>query len=241
MPVTLLQAQTILSGALVLFTGDLMVVTVLYWIETQNHTTEMRKSRQETQKHTAALRTANEEAQRHTAEMQKNREAEFRPVLKPTIEWSNGLYLFFEFENIGKGAAKDVDAEWGFKHLDHHEEWGSPLVTDGQRFTFKMPFEDANTFYSKNGLEQELGDADGILEFEARYRDVFDNEYTVEEEVDVIAPVATRADKELVQREELSKIRRELKKTRKETKKIRKEFEDANKLLEAVHDGEDEP
>lgn len=226
------QPQTILSAALVLFTAGLMVITLLYWLETRNHTNEMEQSRKETQKHTKALRTANEEAQRHTEEMQKSREAEFRPVLKPTIEWSNGMHLFFEFENIGKGAAKDVDASWGFQHLDHREEWQSPLVTDGQRFTFKLPFEDADAFYSKDKLEQELDGTEGILEFEAQYQDVYDNVYTVEEEINVMAPVATRTEKELVEREELSKISGDVKKLRKETRKIRKEFRKVRNLME---------
>lgn len=205
MQITVGQAQLAFSAASVILAGVLAWVTYLYYTETQNH----------------------------TEEMQKTRELEVNPVLKPTVEWQHGLYLFFAFENIGKGAAKDIEAEWGFKCLDHREDWKAPLVTAGQRFSFKLPFEDADTFYTKEGLEEELGENDSYLVFEATYFDVLDKEHQIYEEISILPSLATRKDKEMVNQDNLQKIRQDTKKFRKDFRKVQRDFRKVRKIMEA--------
>lgn len=183
MQITAGQAQLAFSAASVLLAGVLAWVTYLYYQETQNH----------------------------TEEMQKTRKSEFKPVLKPTIEWQHGLHLFFAFENIGKGAASDIKAEWGFKHLDHREKWEAPLVTSGQRFKFKLPFADADTFYTQENLKDDLNENESIIEFEADYLDAFENKQHIEDEIDILRQISTRDSKEMVDEDTLYKMRQDTK------------------------------
>lgn len=78
-------AKLAISIASVVFAAALTVVTYLYYSETKDQTDEL----------------------------QKTREAEFRPVLKPTVESWHGAVIQFAFENTGKGTAHNVKAKWG--------------------------------------------------------------------------------------------------------------------------------
>ncbi len=80
MPATPGQAQLAFSGASVVLAAVLAWVTYLYYQETKAH----------------------------TEEMQKTREQEMKPVLKPTIDSYGGMIQRLEIVNTGPGAAHDV-------------------------------------------------------------------------------------------------------------------------------------
>ena len=177
------EAQLATSVASVVFSGVLVSVTYLYYRETKAHTEEMEESRK----------------------------AEFKPVLKGTIEPKLGLHNHLYIENTGKGAAHDVEAKWGFEHLDEEVEWAIPLVTPGQRHEFALPFtEDLNSITTHEAIKSELEGSDGTLYFEWHCEDALGNEVAEREEIDVLKTIATRSGSEFVMKDEQREIRKEL-------------------------------
>lgn len=183
MTVSMAQAQLGVSIASVILSGVLVLVTSLYWRETKNHTAEMRATRK----------------------------AEFKPVLTATVEPEFGLQNKLFIENTGKGAAHDVNARWGFEHLDAEVEWSIPLVTPGQRHEFSLPFtEDLNDISTHGEIKSELAGSDGIINFEWSCEDGLGNEIKDSDEVDVLSTVRSREGVEFVMKNEQREIRKEL-------------------------------
>lgn len=183
MAISMAQAQLVVSVASVLFSGVLVLVTFLYWRETMNH----------------------------TAEMEATRKAEFQPVLTATVEPEFGLHNRFYVENTGKGAAHDVNARWGFEHLDAEVEWSIPLLSPGQRHKFPLPFtEDLNDISTHGGVKSELEGSDGIIYFDWSCKDGLGNDISDRSEVDVLSTVSSRQGLEFVIKDEQRKIRKEL-------------------------------
>ena len=183
MAVSMAQAQLGVSIASVIFSGVLVLVTYLYWRETKNR----------------------------TAEMQATRKAEFQPVLTATVEPEFGLHNRFFIENTGKGAAHDVCAKWGFKHLDAEVEWSIPLMSPGQRHEFSLPFtEDLNNISTHGEVKSELEGSDGTIYFDWSCEDGLGNEISDRGEVDVLSTVRSREGVEFVRKDEQREIRKEL-------------------------------
>lgn len=177
------QAQLGVSIASVIFSAVLVLVTYLYWRETKNHTAEMRATRK----------------------------AEFKPVLTATVEPELGLHNRFYIENTGKGAAHDVNARWGFGHLDTEVEWSIPLMVPGQRNKFALPFtENLNKISTHEEVKSELEGSDGSIYFEWSCEDGLGNEIRDRSEVDVLSTVSSREGVEFVMKDEQREIRKEL-------------------------------
>lgn len=173
--------QILLSVASLVFSGVLVVVTYFYYRETK----------------------------KHTKEMEATREAEFKPVLKATIEPSMGLHYRFVFKNTGKGAAHDVTARWGFTHLDEDVEWSIPLVTPGQEHEFALPFS-SNRISTAGQIESELGGEEGKLHFEWECTDALGNCICNSEEINILETIRKRSGVEFLQKDEQKEIRKEL-------------------------------
>lgn len=183
MEISASQAQLATSVASVVFSGVLVLVTFLYYRETKAHTEEMAESRK----------------------------AEFKPVLKGTVELKLGLHNRFYIENTGKGAAHDVEAKWGFEHLGQEVDWAIPLVNPGQRHEFPLPFgEGVNSPTTHDGILSELEGTDGILYFEWTCEDGLGNEIEESETIDVVRMVEARSGGEFVMKDEQREIRKEL-------------------------------
>lgn len=157
-----------------------------------------------------------------TEEMKKTRNANFRPVLKSTIENWTGLHHRFVFKNTGKGAAHDVTARWGFRNMDHEEEWRNPLISPDDRHNFAIPFSsDPEPFTTLDDFEEQL-DESSVLYFEAEYSDPIGNEYTTQEELSVLEIARSGAGVEQTQKDEVKQMRKEMEKVRKDIRKQRK-------------------
>lgn len=183
MTVSTAQAQLAVSIASVVFSGALVLVTFLYWRETKNH----------------------------TAEMEATRNADFQPVLTATVEPEFGLHNRFFIENTGKGAAHDVNATWGFQHLDTEVEWSIPLIPPGQRHKFSLPFTaDINKISTHKAIKSELEGSDGIIYFDWSCEDGLGNDIDDRDEVDVLSTVKSREGVEFVRKDEQREIRKEL-------------------------------
>lgn len=184
MAVSASQVQLWVSIASVVFSGVLVLVTFLYWRETRNHTEEMRATR----------------------------EVEFKPILKGTVEPNLGLHNRFYIENTGNGAAHDVEANWGFKHLDAKVEWSIPLISPGQRHAFSLPFTDDgfSDITTHQAVESELEGSEGILYFDWNCEDGLGNDICDREEIDVLETVSSRRGIEYMQKDEQRQTRREL-------------------------------
>lgn len=183
MAVSTAQAQLAVSIASVVFSAVLVAVTYLYWRETKNH----------------------------TAEMEATRKAEFQPVLAATVEPEFGLHNKFFIENTGKGAAHEVNAKWGFQHLDTEVEWSIPLITPGQKHEFSLPFTaDLNKISTHAEIKSELEGSDGTIYFDWSCEDGLGNEVGDRDEVDVLSTVKSREGVEFVRTDEQREIRKEL-------------------------------
>ncbi|MHC3382088.1 hypothetical protein [Haloarcula sp. H-GB5] len=183
MAVSMAQAQLGVSLASVIFSAVLVLVTYFYWQETKNHTAEMRATR----------------------------ESEFQPVLTATVEPEFGLHNRFYIENTGKGAAHDVNAKWGFGHLDAEVEWSIPLISPGQRHKFSLPFtEDWNDISTHTEVKSELEGSDGTLYFDWSCEDSLGNKIGNRNEIDVLSTVRARENAEFVMKDEQREIRKEL-------------------------------
>ncbi|UOO95397.1 hypothetical protein MUK72_01490 [Halococcus dombrowskii] len=193
-----IQAQLFTSIASVIFSGVLVLVTYLYYRETKHH----------------------------TQEMQKSREADFKPVVKPTIENWHAIHNRFAFENTGKGAAHDVTVQWGFNHLDYEKEWTIPLITPGQRHHFALPFDENRRNITTEGqIENELEGSEGILWFDVECTDSLGNEIDPETEtINVLESIKSRAGEQLE--------KDELHETRKAIEDVSGAIEDVNGAVE---------
>lgn len=177
------QAQLGVSIASVIFSGVLVLVTFLYWRETKNHTDEM----------------------------EKTREAEFKPVLTGTVEPEFGQHNRFIIENTGKGSAHDIEASWGFNHLDAEVEWSIPLMVPGQRHKFPIPFtEDMNNITTHKAIRSRLEGSNGIMYFEWSCEDGLGNKIDDGDKIDVLSTVKSREGLEFVRKDEQRRIRMEL-------------------------------
>lgn len=181
MDISLAEAQLVTSIASVVFSAVLVLVTYFYYLETKAHTDEMEKSR----------------------------EADFKPVLKATVEAYPTSNYRYAFENTGQGSAHDVSARWGFTHLDYEKEWKVPLMSTGQRHTFHLPFSDSSSVTSRVQIENELEDTDGTLYFEWECHDALGNRVSNREEIDVLETIQSRPGEIMVESEE-SRIHGEL-------------------------------
>ncbi|NHN64334.1 hypothetical protein G9463_13650 [Haloarcula sp. JP-Z28] len=183
MEVSMAQAQLGVSLASVIFSGVLVAVTYLYWQETKNHTAEMRATR----------------------------EAEFQPVLTATVKPEFGLHNRLYIENTGKGAAHDVNATWGFEHLDAKVEWSIPLISPGQKHKFSLPFTEGwNDISTHQEVKSELEGSDGTVYFDWSCEDDLGNEISDRNEIDVLSTVRSRGGSEFVIKNEQREIRKEL-------------------------------
>lgn len=177
------QAQLGVSIASVIFSGVLVLVTYWYWRETKNHTEEMRATRK----------------------------AEFKPVLTATVEPEFGLHNRFFIENTGKGAAHDVNATWGFEHLDAEIDWSIPLIPPGQRHEFSLPFtEELNNISTHEEIKSELEGTNGTIHFEWSCEDGLGNKISDRNQIDVLSTVKSREGVEFVRKDEQRQIRKEL-------------------------------
>lgn len=193
--VTAEQAQLAVSIASVVFSGALTLVTYFYYIETRDQ----------------------------TEELEKTRKAEFRPILKPTIDGKHGHLIKFSFENTGNGAAHNVDAEWSFSDHEYTEQWELPLISSGERYTFFLPFDTTNPIVNPEEIIERL-DEDEKLVFNATYEDAIGNPYsTDDEEVNIISIIkAHQESKEAWEKDG--------------TEQIAQEFSKLNRNLSKMHD-----
>jgi hypothetical protein len=158
--------------------------------------------------------------------MQKSREADFKPVIKPTIEEWHAIHNRFAFENTGKGAAHNVTARWGFNHLDYERKWTIPLITPGQRHHFALPFDgNRRDITTKGQIEDELEESEGMLWFDVECEDALGNEIDpAVETIDVLDTIESRAGEWLE--------KNELRETRKAIEDVSDAIEDVDSAIE---------
>jgi hypothetical protein len=163
-------AQVLLSLASVIFAGALTYVTYRYYTETRQQTVESRR----------------------------NREAEFKPVLKATLVFQPVNYYHFAIVNTGKGAAHDVQAEW---QVDDYSQstWAIPHFASKDQFRFAVQLErngeaqgNQGTLRSAQEFRNELADKDGILYYKATCEDALGNSHEFEEEIPLIETIDGR-------------------------------------------------
>jgi hypothetical protein len=170
-----------------------------------------------------------------TEEMEVTRKENIRPVLKPAIINRTGLHYIFTIQNTGNGAAHDIEANWGFNHLDHSRSWKSAIITSDEQRQFAIPFGEEQTMALTEGeIKEELDDEDTELVFEAEYADPVGRSYNTEENIDVLNSVGQGAGFEITQRDSLEQIQGDVKKVRKETKKIRRDTGKQRRAVETI-------
>jgi len=153
------------------------------------------------------------ETMEQTEEMERDREAQFRPIISPTIE-TFGINSFnFAVDNSGKGAAYNLEAEWWMDgEKDESITWEIPLLSSGERRRFRLPTDGE---YSSNDVKEKYGDSD-ILHFRACFQDGLGNTFSPgngggEEAIKLTDTMASREDSaEYLEQDELHKIRKEL-------------------------------
>ena len=191
MVVTTAQAQIATSLASVIVAGVLAYVTYQYYAETKQH----------------------------TAEMRKNREAEFRPVLKGALVYKPVSYYDFAIINTGKGAAHNVEAEWQVDEYPHINTWSIPHIESKKQHEFAVQVEDGEgtvgneeMLRGEQDFRDELADSEGILHYEATCEDALGNTHEFEEDIDIIGAIEGRVAgaMERQRKDELEQIRREL-------------------------------
>jgi len=156
-------ASILVSVASVIFAAALTIVTYWYYVETKKQTTELKKTR----------------------------EADFKPVLTPTV-MADGLEIYLAVENTGNGAAHDVRMSWRFEDQEDKTDWKSPLVSADERHKFYLPFEtEGSRVVVPEQVIDELDEGE-MLEFEAHYDDSLGNEHSSTEELDVREIVSKR-------------------------------------------------
>jgi|AntDeeMetagen134_2_1112570.scaffolds.fasta_scaffold00635_6 heme/copper-type cytochrome/quinol oxidase subunit 2 len=201
MAVTTAQAQLIASAASVTVAAVLAYVTYQYYRETQ----------------------------RHTKEMRKNREAEFKPVLKATLVHRAVSYYDFAIVNTGKGAAHDVHAEWSVDDFPHTGSWSIPHLAPEERHRFAIQLEEDRQGHirTEGEIEEALSDHPGVLHYEAGCTDALGNPHSFEEDIPLVETLKGRFENvtELLEKDERKEMRKELKKIRKSLKKVGKEIE----------------
>jgi len=145
--------------------------------------------------------------------MQATREAEFKPVLKGKIIFQPINYYYFAIVNTGKGAAHNIEAEWGVDGVGTSSTWRMPHIAPGEQHRFSLPLsDDENDRISAEGeIKSILGEYEGILHYEAECEDALGNSHSFVEDIPILDAIEGRlAASEILQRDELEKIRRTL-------------------------------
>jgi hypothetical protein len=216
-------AQVLLSLASVIFAGALTYVTYRYYTETRQQTVESRR----------------------------NREAEFKPVLKATLVFQPVNYYHFAIVNTGKGAAHDVQAEW---QVDDYSQstWAIPHFASKDQFRFAVQLErngeaqgNQGTLRSAQEFRNELADKDGILYYKATCEDALGNSHEFEEEIPLIETIDGRVKGtiEWQDKDEMKEIRKKLEDIEGAIEDVSKEIELGGhdslirgEMTEKVHD-----
>ena len=132
------------------------------------------------------------QSEAQTEEMRKTREAEFKPVLTASITHNFvGSHYWFEIENIGKGIAQNVHAEWYVEGMESEERtWEIPIFHPEENHKFELPMdydrvdksEMSGTFKegTESSIKKALDGEEANLIVEISYEDALGNRYTHE-------------------------------------------------------------
>lgn len=132
------------------------------------------------------------QSEAQTEEMQKTREAEFQPVLTASITHNFvGSHYWFEIENIGKGIAQNVHAEWYVEGMKSEERtWQIPVFHPEELHKFELPMDynrvdrskTSGTFKkgTESSIKLALDEEDADLIVDISCKDALGKEYSPE-------------------------------------------------------------
>ena len=118
---------------------------------------------------------------KNNRQMKRNREAEFRPVLTPSITNHDGINHYLQIENTGKGSAHNIKGEWWIDSIEDKKEWHMSTIVDGERQAFGLPIGDDNFVTSIGEITNRLDEGDK-LHIQFWYEDGLGNKFSPENE-----------------------------------------------------------
>lgn len=116
--------------------------------------------------------------------MEKNREADFRPVVRANLENYAALKWKIVIKNTGKGTAYNLTAEWGFKDSSENH-WERPVFSPEEESSFLLHFNDKRLI-SEDDFVAALGEEERKLKITFQYEDALGNKLAHEDSLDIV-------------------------------------------------------
>jgi hypothetical protein len=108
--------------------------------------------------------------------------SQFRPFLKASIFSIGPTALALEITNVGKGPAREVSAEFKVKEFDETDRtWNQTLLMPNDFQRFFIPKDKKETVYDLKFFQ----DDDVTLELAYKFKDIFWEQYSYSETIDV--------------------------------------------------------
>lgn len=108
-------------------------------------------------------------------EMTKARKAEFQPHVKATLKPLGPLFVELALENVGKGAAIDVEVTFSVKPGEFEKNWRHPILSPG----------DSERFFLPEGNLKKLAKKYDKVIVTGICKDVFGEKHTIDEQIDI--------------------------------------------------------
>ncbi|WP_152420584.1 hypothetical protein [Halorubrum tebenquichense] len=138
---------------------------------------------------------------KNNQQLKKNREADFRPVLTPSVTNHDGVNHFFQIENTGKGSAHNIRGEWWIDSIGEKKKWHMSTLVDGERQAFGLPFGEKNIVSAIGEIKNRIDEED-TLYVKFWYQDGLGNKFSpetepmAEYEIDLVQVLDSWADSE---------------------------------------------
>jgi len=109
-------------------------------------------------------------------EMEKARKAEFLPRIKATLHFAAPTFVNLKMQNVGKGAAVDIDALIKTQPESGTRKWRQPLMAPGECEFFFLP---------EKGEFEKLANKYDFIVIEGSYKDIFGEKHVLKEKIDL--------------------------------------------------------
>ncbi|RLI21322.1 hypothetical protein DRO54_03965 [Candidatus Bathyarchaeota archaeon] len=144
-------------------------------------------------------------------EAEKARKTSFMPRIKATLHFPAPTYAQLKMQNVGKGPAFDIEARIETAPKKDQRVWKQLVMTPDEHTIFFLP---------EGNFEKLAQEFDFVL-INGRYKDIFGEEYEINEKIDLKEQLKELPKLRMVWQEEpLRKIGRELEEIKKGLGKI---------------------
>lgn len=142
--------------------------------------------------------------------MVNKKNADYKPSLKVGVDFlSEGLHPILFIRNSGKAAAHDVEVKWEIGSKSN--SWSIPVIPPENEHKFPIFVEDGNWVLNRDKIEKKLEDEEEThLKCSYSRTDILGCKEEKQENVNIMKSIRGRESNEIVQKDNIRRIRKEL-------------------------------